>query len=76
MRVIKDKELKEFQSKIGQMKYRQLANYVYNRSHRICKYNLRASGKHYENSEERLNEIKEKYKKGVTQEIMEEWLGK
>lgn len=36
-------------------------------------YNRRASGESYVNSEEKLNEIKEKYKNGVTKEILEEW---
>lgn len=37
---------------------------------------LRCSGQKYENSPERLAEIKEKYKNGVTAEILSEWLGR
>lgn len=36
----------------------------------------RFSGKDYENSEERLNEIREKYKNGVTDEIVFEFVNK
>ena len=36
----------------------------------------RCSGRTYENSPERLAEIKEKYKNGVTSEILAEWLGR
>lgn len=35
----------------------------------------RCSGRTYENSPERLAEIKEKYKNGVTADILAEWLG-
>ena len=76
MRKIKDEELREFQYEIGQKEYKKLQTNYCNKSARIRYYNLRASRKHYENSEERLKEIKEKYKNGVSQEIMEEWLGK
>ena len=40
------------------------------------KNDIRYSKQHYTNSKEKLNSIREKYKNGVTQEIMEEWLGK
>ncbi len=36
--------------------------------------NLRASRDHYKNSEERLEEIREKYKNGVTKNILEEFV--
>ena len=73
---IKDEELQEFQHEIGKKEYKKLQINYCTKSARIRDYNLRASRKHYENSEERLKEIKEKYKNGVTQEIIEEWLGK
>ena len=38
--------------------------------------NTRYSGNDYVNLKEKLNAIKEKYKNGVTQEIIEEWLKK
>ena len=76
MKKIKDEELQEFQHEIGQKEYKKLQMNYCTKSARIRDYNLRASRKHYENSEERLKEIKEKYKNGVTQEIIEEWLGK
>lgn len=45
-----------------------------NKSARIRNYNLRASGKHYENSEEKLERIKEKYKNGVTMDILNKFI--
>lgn len=38
-------------------------------------FGKRASGKKYKNPPEKLQAIKEKYKNGVTLEILEEWLG-
>jgi hypothetical protein len=35
---------------------------------------LRYSGRKYENTKERLQEIKEKYKNGVTEEILQEFI--
>ena len=75
MRKIKDEELREFQHEIGQKEYKKLQTNYCTKSARIRDYNLRASGKHYENSEERLKEIKEKYKNGVTKEILTKWMG-
>ena len=37
---------------------------------------LRASGKHYENTPEKLEAIKEKYRNGVTDDIMKEFESK
>lgn len=39
------------------------------------KRNIRGSGKHYENTPEKLNAIKDKYKNGVTDEHLKEMLG-
>ena len=75
MKKIEDDELREYQLKIGQKEYKKFQMKYYNKSARIRKYNLRASGKKYENSEEKLELIKEKYKNGVTKEIKTEWIG-
>ena len=72
MRKVKDEEFSEYQEEIGQVKYRKIYMYVCNLSKRIRQNNLRASREHYENSKERLNEIKEKYKNGVTMDILNE----
>ena len=74
MKKIKDDELREYQSEIGQKEYKKLQTYYCNKSARIRNYNLRASGKHYENSEEKLEQIKEKYKNGVTMDILKEFV--
>ena len=79
MKKIEDEELREYQLKIGKKEYNKIQTNNCNKSARIRNYNLRASRKHYENSEERFKEIKEKYKNGVTKEILSEilseWIG-
>ena len=75
MRKIEDEELREYQRQIGSKEYRKVQINYCIKSARLRDYNLRASRKNYENSEERLKEIKEKYKNGVTKEILSEWIG-
>ena len=75
MRKIECEELREYQRQIGLKEYKKVQMNYCNKSARIRYYNLRASKKHYENSEQRLKEIKEKYKNGVTKEILSEWIG-
>ena len=75
-RTIKDEELREYQKELGFEQYRALYLYEANKVRRLMRNNIRHSGKDYVNSKEKLNAIKEKYRNGVTQEIMEEWLGK
>ena len=74
MKKIEDDELREYQSEIGQKEYRKFQMNYCNKSAKIRNYNLRASRKHYENSEERLKEIKEKYKNGVTMDILNKFI--
>ena len=38
------------------------------------RFNTRASGKKYTNKQEKLNQLKEKYKNGVSDKIIEEWI--
>lgn len=71
---ILDPELREYQSEIGKEKYRKIQINYCIKSKRIRDNNLRSSRKHYENSEERLMEIKEKYKNGVTMDILKEFV--
>ena len=66
---ILDHELREYQSEIGKEKFRKIQI----KSKRIRDNNLRARRKRYENSEEKLMEIKEKYKNGVTMDILKEF---
>lgn len=75
MKKIEDEELREYQRQIGSKEYRKVQMNYCNKSARLRDYNLRASRKNYENSEERLKEIKEKYNNGVTKEILSEWIG-
>ena len=64
MKKIEDEELREYQRQISSKEYRKIQMNYCNKSARLRDYNLRASRKNYENSEERLKEIKEKYKNG------------
>ena len=64
MKKIEDEELREYQRQISSKEYRKVQMNYCNKSARLRDYNLRASRKNYENSEERLKEIKEKYKNG------------
>lgn len=74
-RIIKDRELRAYQEKIGSQEYRALYMYELNKAKRISKNDIRHSKTHYVNSAEKLNAIKQKYKNGVTEEILTEWLG-
>jgi hypothetical protein len=76
MRKITDEELRAYQERIGAKQYRALYLYELNKVRRLMRNNIRQSRKDYVNSKEKLNAIKEKYKNGVTQKIMEEWLEK
>ena len=71
---ILDHELSEYRSEIGKEKFRKIQINYCIKSKRIRDNNLRASRKRYENSEERLMEIKEKYKNGVTMDILKEFV--
>ena len=75
MKKIEDEELREYQRQISSKEYRKVQMNYCTKSARLRNYNLRASRKKYENSEERLKEIKEKYKNGITKEILSEWIG-
>ena len=74
MKKIEDDELREYQHEIGQKEYKKFQMNYCNKSARIRNYNLRASGKHYNNSEEKIREIKEKYKNGVTMDILNKFI--
>lgn len=74
MKKIKDEKLRKYQRQIGLKEYKKLQMNYCNKSARIRYYNLRASRQHYENSEEKLEQIKEKYKNGVTMDILKEFI--
>lgn len=75
-RTIKDEELRAYQKRIGAKQYRALYLYEVNKAIRWARNDIRHSRTQYVNSAEKLDAIKQKYKNGVTQEIMEKWLGK
>jgi adenine specific DNA methylase Mod len=73
-RIIKDEELRAYQERIGAKQYRALYMYELNKAIRLRKSNKRYSGENYVNPEEKLNAIKEKYKNGVTDDILAEFM--
>lgn len=72
MKVITDKELQEYQDLLGSKEYRRQYANLYNEAKQHP--DKRNSGKKYKNSLEKLQGIKEKYKNGVTPEILAEFL--
>lgn len=76
MNTVKDKELALYQSEIGKVEYKRIQAYMCNRSKRIRDNDLRASGKHYENDNDKIDEIRKKYKDGITVVILEEFVNK
>jgi hypothetical protein len=73
-RKMKDEELRAYQERIGTKLYREIYLYEANKVRRLTKHNTRYSKKHYINSKEKLNAIKEKYKNGITTEILTEFM--
>ena len=71
---ILDHELREYRSEIGKEKFKKIQIKYCIKSKRIRDNNLRASRKRYENNEEKPMEIKEKYKNGVTMDILKEFV--
>lgn len=68
MKRIKDRELREYQKRIGAEEYRRQYQSLYLQT----KYKKRYSNKVYENSPEKIKAMKEKYKNGITNDILEE----
>ena len=65
---VSDYELRRYQKQIGAEEYRRQYQSLYLQT----KYKKRYSGKVYENSPEKIKAIKEKYKNGITNDILEE----
>lgn len=70
MNKIKDKELREYQKQIGAEEYGKMYRKLYTKA--VQSPDKRFSGKKYVNNKDRLKTIKEKYKNGVTMDILEE----
>lgn len=69
---VRDEELAEYRKRIGPKKYKKEYAYFYSQA---SSKKSRFSKKDYENSPEKLKRIKEKYKNGVSQEIINQMLG-
>ena len=72
-RKINDSELDQYAEKIGRENYRNEYHMLYQRTMQAKK--KRFSGKKYENSPEKLKQLKEKYKNGISLKIINEMLG-
>lgn len=70
----RDDELREFKKQIGRYQYKKIQMCYCNKSKRILTNNSRASRKIYENSEEKIKAIKEKYKNGVNDDILKKFV--
>lgn len=66
-----DSELIKYKNSIGSDIYKQEYHRLYSEA-RQC--NQRYSGKEYTNSKEKISSIKEKYKNGVTDTILNEFI--
>lgn len=71
-RKINDFELDQYAEKIGRENYRDEYHMLYQRTMQAG--NRRFSGKHYENSPEKLKQLKEKYKNGISLKTINEML--
>lgn len=71
-----DDEIEKYKQEIGVDKFREEYAYIYNLSDRIKKNELRYSRKRYGNSQQVLELIKDKYKNGVTEDILNEFYNK
>lgn len=68
-----DPDLFELRERIGAEQYRDLYRSVYTKTRNHG--NSRFSGKRYTNSKKRLSELREKYKNGVPDKVINEMLG-
>lgn len=71
MKKCSDTELTTYRNLIGSEVYNKQYTALYNQS----KYNKRHSGLHYANDKAKLKAIKEKYKNGVSDDIIKEMVG-
>lgn len=71
-----DNEIEKYKQEIGVDKFREEYAYIYNLSDRIKKNELRYSRKRYDNSQQVLELIKDKYKNGITEDILNEFYNK
>lgn len=69
-------ELQQYREEIGAKEYKKIQSNYCNKSRRILQNNLRSSRDHYENSQEKLKAIKEKYKNGLTEDILKKFVNK
>lgn len=69
---IKDAELNQYADQIGHRKYREQYQHLYQKA--MQSGNKRYSGRHYENDQQKLLQIKQKYKSGVTLQMINRML--
>lgn len=66
--------LEEYRKEIGSKEYRIQYSEIYYLTKYRYEHDVRHSHTKYENSKDKIDEIKEKYKNGVTENILKEWL--
>ena len=69
-----DDDMQEMCDTLGHDKYVNEYKAIYCKTAYRLKNDIRNSNKKYKNNKKKLDEIKEKYKNGVTNEILKEWL--
>lgn len=69
-----DEELQQYREEIGAKEYKRIRSNYCNKSRRILQNNSRSSGARYENSEKKLKAIKEKYKNGITEDVLKKFV--
>ena len=74
MRSLNDSELEDYRLEIGSKEYTREYNLIQMRTVYKMKQDIRDSGLKYKNSDDKIKDIKEKYKNGVTKDILKEWL--
>ena len=66
--------LEEYKEQIGKKEFQYQYNEIYYLTKYRYEHDVRHSHTKYENDKDKLDIIKKKYKKGVTDEILKEWL--
>ena len=64
-------DIKEYRDELGEKEYRRQYHSIYSHTDYLLKNDIRYSG---DDKKPDLDKIKEKYRKGVTDEILKEWL--
>lgn len=67
-------EITEWHKEVGEKEYHRQYSRIWETSKYIQKTNVRASKLNYTNNKKKLDNIKEKYKNGVSDEMISDWI--